>query len=60
MEFEYHLTKFDMPEYETGNCETIDIYLDPEEAYKAMNQLEAANKWRHIFYDVVLRQKLKR
>lgn len=59
MEFEYHLTKFDMPEYATASCETLDIYADPVDAYKAMNQLEQMKKSQDYFYEIVLREKRK-
>lgn len=54
MKCKYTVMWFDMPEYNGGNCDILEDFATPEEAYKKMNQLESVNTNENIFYQVVV------
>lgn len=54
MKFKYTVMWFDMPEYATGNCDTVEDFSTPEEAYVKINELEAKNTNENVFYEVVV------
>ena len=56
MKFKYTVMWFDMPEYATGNCDTVEDFATPEEAYKKRDELDADNINENVFYAVVVFQ----
>ena len=54
MKFKYRLMWFDMPEYNGGNCDTVDVFDDPEAAYAVLERLEKENTNENIWHMVVL------
>ena len=54
MKFKYRVMWFNFPEFCEGNCDTVEIFDNPEKAYSEMNKLEAANSNENVFYQVCL------
>ncbi len=54
MKLKYRLMWFDMPEYYGGNCGTVEVFNNPEEAYEKMIELEKVKTNDNMFYLIAI------
>jgi hypothetical protein len=54
MKLKYTVTKFDMPEWETGQSYDLDVFDNPEDALAKSQELEDNNQDDNVFFEVVV------